>query len=357
MSGPDAGPRAQALFAALAEAPAAFARGVAAADAVELSFPGEAIRNVAVCGVGAEGALGDLLLGACHERMLVPVSVHSGYALPGWVGPDTLVVLLSASGTDEETLTCALLATERAALCVAVSGGGKLAGSYADEGVPVVGVPGDGEAGAAFYEMLGALVGLLDRLGVLPLQDGELDEAQRTLAAAVGACAREADPEANPARQLAAALCDTVPLVWGGELTGPVARRWVAGIRRHAKQPAWASELPQLDHDELMAFDGMSAQLAASARLVLLRDARQQRQVQRRIEHSAAVVADRVAQQFTVSADGRGPLARLLDLTVLGDHLALYLAGLRGVDAGEGERARRLNERLATMGMGRTASA
>ena len=155
MSGPDAGPRTQALFAALADAPAAFARGVAAAGAVELPFPGEAIRNVAVCGVGAEGALGDLVLGACHERMLVPVSVHSGYALPGWVGPDTLVVLLSASGTDEEALTCALLATERAALCVSVSGGGKLAGSYADEGVPVIGVPGEGEAGAAAWGAAG----------------------------------------------------------------------------------------------------------------------------------------------------------------------------------------------------------
>jgi hypothetical protein len=129
----------------------------------------------------------------------------------------------------------------------------------------------------------------------------------------------------------------------------------VSQIRLHAKGPAFASELPQLDRDELMAFPGMGEELAARARLVLLRDARQQRQVQRRFEHTAAVVADYVPGQLAIAADGRGPLARMLDLVALGDHVALHLATLRGVDAGPGPIARVLAERLATTGMGRTA--
>jgi hypothetical protein len=45
----------------------------------------------------------------------------------------------------------------------------------------------------------------------------------------------------------------------------------------------------------------------------------------------------------------------MLDLVALGDHVALHLATLRGVDAGPGPIARVLAERLATTGMGRTA--
>jgi glucose/mannose-6-phosphate isomerase len=345
------GPRAQSLFAALADAPGGFARGVAGARAVALPFPADAVRNVAICGVGSSASAGALVAGACAERLLVPVSVESGYALPGWVGPDSLVVLLSASGADEETLTCTSLATERNALCVAATGGGKLGTAYADEGVPVVPVPADG----SMYELMGALVGLLERLGALPLQPGELDEAGEILSAAVEASAPAMSDDHNPGMQVARALEDAIPLVWGGELTAAVAHHWVAQIRLHAKVPAYASELPQLDRDELMAFPGMPAELAARARLVMLRDARQQRQVQRRFEHTATVVGEYIPGQLAIAADGRGPLARMLDLAALGDHVALHLACLRGVDAGPGPIADSLAERLATTGMGRTA--
>lgn len=349
------GPRAQELFAALADAPAAFARGVAGAREAALPFPAEAVRDVAICGVGSSASAGALVAGACVERLLVPVSVESGYTLPGWVDEHTLVVLLSVSGADEETLTCTSLATERNALCVAVTGGGKLGTAYADEGVPVVPVPADGPPGGAMYEVMGALVGLLERLGVLPLQPGELEEAGEVLAAAVRASAPDVPDDHNPGTQVARALGDAIPLVWGGELTAAVARHWVAQIRLHAKVPAFASELPQLDRDELMSFPGLPAELAARARLVMLRDARQQRQVQRRFEHTATVVGEYVPGQLAIAADGRGPLARMLDLAALGDHVALHLARLRGVDAGPGAIAGLLARRLATTGMGRTS--
>lgn len=344
-----------ALRRALERSPKAFADGLEGGRTVALPFPADAVRNVAVCGIGAAGEAGDLVLGALGERILLPAAVVSGYSVPGWVGPDTLVVLLSASGATEETLTGASLAVERNALCVAVTGGGKLGTFYADEGVPVVPVPADGPGGAATPQLIGALVGLLDRLGIAPLQPGEADEAGEILAAAAEACAPATPDDGNPARQLAAALHDALPLVWGGELTAPVARRWASRMRLHAKAPAWASELPHMNHDELMALPGIPPDIAERMFLVTLRDSRQQRQVQRRFDHTVALVADRFRGHISVGGDGRGPLARMLDLLVVGDHLALYLAEARGVDAGPGAIADELAQRLAKFGQGRTA--
>lgn len=338
---------------ALGTAPAAFARGREAARAVAVPFPASAVRNVAICGMTGAAAAGEMVLDACLERLLLPVSVESGYRLPGWVGEDTLVILLSSSGATEETLTCASLATERNALCVAVTGGGKLGTHYADEGVAVVPVPVDGLPGAATVEFVAVVATLLERLGVLPLQDGEIEEAVEVLQAAVAASAPGVDAEHNPARQLAAALHGTVPLIWGGELTAAVARRWAAQIATHAKTPAFASQLPHLDHDELMAYPGFTPELTALVKVVALRDARQQRQVQRRFDITKDLVAPYVAGSASVAADGRGSLARMLDLLVLGDHLALYLAEARGVEPGPGEIAEHLTARLATTGYGR----
>lgn len=342
-------------LAALAAAPEAFTRGGDAARAVDLPFPPSAIRNVAICGMGDAASAGEVVLDAVLERVLLPVAVLGGYRLPGWVGPDTLVILLSVSGATEETLTCASLATERNALCVAVTGGGKLGGFYADEGVAVVPVPADAPAGTSAPELIGALVALLERTGVVPLQEGEWDEARAAFAAAATAYGPGAPPDANVARRLAELLAGSVPYIWGAELTAAVARRWAARISALAKMPAHAQEMPDLVHDHLMALPGLPEQLRGITQVVMLRDARQQRQVARRFDFAGELVAPYAAGSLAVAGDGTGPLARLADLLMLGDHVALYLAEARGVDPGPADIAGQLATRLATTLHGRLA--
>ncbi len=339
--------------AALAGAADAFARGRDSARSVELAFPHTAIRNVAICGVGNAAAAGEMVLDAHVERVLVPTSIHGGYHLPGWVGPDTLVILLSVSGATEETLTCASLATERNALCVAVTGGGKLGGHYADEGVAVVPVPVDGLPQATTPELIGALVALLERTDVLPMQAGEWEEAQAAFAASATACGPGTPADANLARQLAGLLDGAVPHIWGGELTAAIARHWAAGIAEVAGVPAHAHELPSLVHDHLLAYPGLPEALRPLVKVVMLRDPRQQRQIVRRFDHAAELLAAHTAGCLSVTADGRSPLARLADLLILGDHVALYLAEARGVDPSGHTIADALTQRLATTTFGR----
>ena len=42
-----------------------------------------------------------------------------------------------------------------------------------------------------------------------------------------------------------------MPVVIGADLTAPVARRWKTQINENAKLPAFFSELPEADHNEL----------------------------------------------------------------------------------------------------------
>jgi glucose/mannose-6-phosphate isomerase len=62
-----------------------------------------------------------------------------------------------------------------------------------------------------------------------------------------------------------------------------------------------------------------------------------------------------VSSVLSVEAEGQSPLAKMIDLVMLGDYVSLYLALLRAVDPGPVEIIERLKGRLAEQGYGRTA--
>lgn len=345
------------LIRGMADSVAAFEESRRAAEGVELHFPAEAVTDIALCGMGGSAIAGDLVLGAYRDRLLRPMSVVRDYYLPGWVGEGTLVILSSYSGDTEETLTCASQALERNSLCVAVTSGGKLGRFYAAEGVPVIPLPPGLQPRAALLRLLVPVAVLLDKVGALPPLGSDLEEARETVAASVAALGHEVPEADNPAKQLARALQTGVPLIWGAELTAAVAYRWRCQMAENAKLPAGHAVLPELDHNDIVGFSGSPAPLADLTRLIMLRDPRNHRQVQRRFDLTREIIEAHVASALSITAEGQAPLARMLDLVMLGDYASLYLALLRGVDPGPVEPIQRLKERLAQTGYGRTAGA
>ena len=325
------------------------ARG--AASKLDLPFPNSAIRNVAICGMGGSGIAGDLITSAYSERLRCPVQSIRNYYLPGWVGEDTLVILVSYSGETEETLTAAMEALDRGCLAVGISTGGKLGSWYPDRGLPVITVPSGLQPRAALLHLLVPLLELLARCDVLPDVSADLDEAERV--------ARDAAlnygpgvPEAqNGAKQLAHALEGTLPVIWGAEMTAAIAQRWKGQINENAKLPAYFAALPEANHNEIVGFQQMG-EIGPLTTIVMLRDPRQHRQVKRRFELTRELIEPVVGQVLAAEAEGETTLGRALDLVLLGDYVSLYLACLRGVDSGPVEFIARLKERLATTGDG-----
>ena len=343
------------LIAGLDGAVRDFDRARAAGEALEPPFPGDAVRDVVVCGMGGSAIAGDLVASAYAERLRRPMQVVRGYYLPGWVGDDTLAFLLSYSGETEETLTCTMQAMERGALCIGMTSGGKLASWYGDRGLPIVPVPGGLQPRMALLHLLVPMVVLMGRLGVLPPQDEELDAAREAVAAAIAAYGPGVPTASNPAKQIAGMLDDTLPLVYGAEGTAGVALRWKCQINENAKMHAVWAALPELDHNEIVGFEH-PGKAGEAAYVVMLRDPRQLRQVERRFDLTRELIEQSVRGVVSVEAEGAGPLARALDLVLLGDYVSLYLACLRGLDPGPVEMIQRLKDRMAVTGYGRSAS-
>ena len=71
-----------------------------------------------------------------------------------------------------------------------------------------------------------------------------------------GAAAHLEEPRRAVARagEIAEQLAGTVPLIYGCDLTVPVAYRWKCQINENAKQHAFEHQLPELDHNEIVGW-------------------------------------------------------------------------------------------------------
>jgi glucose/mannose-6-phosphate isomerase len=143
----------------------------------------------------------------------------------------------------------------------------------------------------------------------------------------------EWEPDAGDdslAKQLARALHGTVPQVAGAGLTAPIAYRWKTQINENAKTPCFAHEIPELDHNEIVGWEGAADTGRFSA--VFLDDSDLHPRIRQRIELTRGLITGSAAGTFRVESIGQTATERLVSLVLLGDLVSLYLAVLRNVD-------------------------
>jgi glucose/mannose-6-phosphate isomerase len=291
--------------------------------------PLDAGGGLVVAGMGGSASGGRLALGAAGPRLRRPVVVADGYVLPGWVGPDTLVLCASYSGGTEETLAAYDDAAERGAPRLVATTGGALGERARRDGVPVIPLPGGFQPRAAVgYSLVSALEAIA-LSGAGPSLRGEV-EATAALAERLAAEWGPDGPEHGEAKALARRLHGTVPVVAGAELAASAAYRWKCQINENAGMPAFASVLPELDHNEIVGWPGASGLGPFSA--VFLEDPGAHERNALRAALTAAQAAAGAAVVERVAARGETRTERLVSLILLGDLVSLYLAVLRGED-------------------------
>ena len=101
-------------------------------------------------------------------------------------------------------------------------------------------------------------------------------------------------------------------------------------MNENAKMPAFAHELPELDHNEIVGWQGASQLGRFSA--VFLDDSDLHPRIRQRIELTRGLIEAEAAGTYRVESIGQNRTERLISLVLLGDLVSLYLAVLRGID-------------------------
>jgi glucose/mannose-6-phosphate isomerase len=293
-----------------------------------LMAPG--IGQVVLTGLGGSAAGGDFARALFEAQGSVPFGVNRDYTLPGYVGPDTLVFATSSSGNTEETLSAYADARRRGARIIVVTSGGELARRAAADGVPVITIPGGQPPRTAMGFMLVPVLVAASKLGLLPAQDiaGAADEAET----AAANWATAVPTRANEAKRLALALHDGVAVLYGlGGWQAVVAGRWKGQINENAKQHVFSHALPEMNHNEILGWEGAAKIGVRRWVALLLEDGTESDRMKLRAKVTLDLVS-RVGEVYRVKAEGTTLLARMLTLALLGDFVSLYLAALNDED-------------------------
>ena len=274
-----------------------------------------------VCGMGGSAVGGDLAAAAIGRRAVRPVRTVRGYAPEPWVGPDTLVLCSSYSGSTEETLASFEAAGEAGAPRVVLTTGGPLAQRARAEGVPVIGVPAGMQPRAAVVFMTVGALECAALCGAAPVLHDEIEGAVAVLEGVAE------DPEAE---EIARQLHGTLAVIHGAERTAAPARRWKTQLNENAKVAAFASDLPEANHNEIEAWPWLHEQVPTSA--VYLSAAGHGKRLRQQMDRAADALERQGVQVVWVAARGETGVAQVLSLVMLGDIVSVRLAELSAVD-------------------------
>jgi glucose/mannose-6-phosphate isomerase len=290
-----------------------------------------------VCGMGNSALGGDLAAAALGDRLTKPVLTVRSYALPSWATPEWTVLCSSYSGETEETLACLEAAEALGAKRVVAGIGGPLIDRARETDVPVIGLPGIFASRTAVAYALVVAAEIAALAGVAPRIHTEVDAA----AAFLG---EQTESLQQQAREIAALIAGAVPVVYGADLTAPVAHRWKAQVNENAKFPAWWGELPEANHNEMLGWAGAVGEERAAA--IFLEDRDQHPRIAQRFDLTAATLEPNAGTVVRVETMGETRLERLLWALMLGDLVSLELARQRGVDPDGAEGLERFKEEL-----------
>ncbi len=291
------------------------------------------VRNIVVTGLGGSAIGGDFLRVLADEYGPLPLQVNRDYTLPKWVGASTLVMAGSYSGNTEETLAAYANASAVGAPTAIVSSGGKLSELAHVDGCAIATVPGgQPPRSATGYMFFPALNYLASRSFIRHNFAQDMEETFTILEQQAANLGPEIEFDKNPAKQLAANLFGTIPVVYGTQgFRGVAAYRWKCQFNENTKIAAFSNVLPEQNHNEILAWVQARKQ-AEKWSVILLRDPAEieNGRIFKRTQVTSDIISPDAAI-YEVVSQGKSLLARLFSLVYMADFVSVYLAYLYGV--------------------------
>ncbi|HVE63947.1 MAG TPA: SIS domain-containing protein [Mycobacteriales bacterium] len=319
---------------AVAGAPAQLREAAFIAEEVDVSAlrDGPRPRAVVVVGSVCASAAGAALAALAAPTSPTPVVVMSGDALPAWVGAADIVIGVAAGEESRSPLRALDESVRRGVPVVGVAAEGSVLLDVVRAGRGVVFPVTAGRfASTAFWTLLAPLLVVARALGVARLPTAGLAEAADVLDLWTERCRPSKESFLNPAKELALATADRVPLIWStSPLSAVAAHRGALQLAARAGMPAMHGCLSAAAEDSLALLDDPAA--ADRLAVVLLRHDDQSPLVAARVALAQERAADRGVPLHEIAAEGETALTQLASLVAPVDFMSAYAALARGLD-------------------------
>lgn len=291
------------------------------AGATSFSAAPRSFTNVIISGLGGSGIGGKIAAQALLDDLDVPVAVVNDYLLPRYIGADSLVICSSYSGNTEETVSVLNDALARGCTIACISSGGEVTRLAQHHGLDLVAIPGGQPPRSQFGYSFVSLLRILEAYGLV-------HNIFNTLSS-LGAFLRsnQTATEAR-AKQLAAAIGSKTIVLYAEARNEGVAVRWRQQINENAKRLCWHHVYPEMNHNELVGWEGGSDTYA----VLMLRSSDDYPRSVARMNITEGLFLAKGATVENIIAIGNTRLERVFDLIHLGDWLSLVMAERDGID-------------------------
>lgn len=282
-------------------------------------------RQVLISGLGGSGISASILQNFCHTSLKVPLVVNKDYDIPGFAGPDTLVIISSYSGNTEETISVMKQAIKKKAKVVCITSGGQVAEIAKKKGLDCILLPAGLPPRACIGYGLVQLMALMDHFGLLGFAWEKEIKSVIKLLEDRGRSIR------SRAFHLSRHLLDSIPVIYASSSYEGVAVRFRQQLNENAKILCWHHVIPEMNHNELVGWRRKEEKLS----VLFLRTEEESDRIQLRMKFTKRVAGKYTHRIFEVIAEGKSYWERAFYLIHFGDWLSIYLAEGNGVDAQE----------------------
>ena len=300
---------------------------------MNFDLPGDyrEINKVVFLGMGGSAIAADLVSSLVASEVKLPISICRDYDLPAFVDAQTLVIGSSYSGMTEETLSSFGQALETEAKKLIITTGGQLKIMADERNIPVFSFDYQAQPRAALGFSVMAILGFLQKLGLISDQSAGVAETVQTLGELSTKISEGVALSRNPAKQLAKLLYGHLPVVYGAGMLSGVAHRWKTQLNENSKAWAFYEVAPELNHNAVVGYQ-FPEELANKVVVVLLRSAFLPRTIQLSYQAISELLEQAKVDYQFVDAEGRSQLCQMMSLVLFGDYTSFYLAILNQID-------------------------
>lgn len=309
-------------------------------DARLINIPREYAKctTIVLNGMGGSNLGARILKSALSDQMKAPLLLAPGYQVPNFVGPDTLFIISSYSGTTEEPLSVYREVKKRKAKIMAItehSPKSQLEKMMIKENVPGYiftpeSNPSQQPRLGIGYTAFGTAV-LLAKAGMLKISVKEMENMIAGMEIQGRKFKVESPSKDNAAKLLAEKMWGRIPVLVGAEHLHGNLHALRNQINECAKHFVTYLSLPELNH---FAMEGLMYPEENQENLIFiffdskLYSAR----VQKRAALTKKVVVKNNIPVFTCALQGKNKIAQGFEMLQLGSWISFYLGMLNGVD-------------------------
>lgn len=283
------------------------------------------IGNIVVSGLGGSGIGGNLTAQLVSDQLKVPFIVNKDYFLPGFVGPESLVIISSYSGNTEETVNAFGQAIDKGARVICVTSNGKILEEAKSRDLDYIQIPGGNPPRACLGYSFVQQLFILHQLGLTD------DRIIRELDNAVKLIEGLQETIRALAAELSQKLIGKIPVIYACTPYEPVAVRFRQQLNENSKILCWHHIIPEMNHNELVGWRDNYENIAA---LFLVNEDDYPRNSQR-INLNKGIIAKYASSVHEIRSIGDNATERNIYLIHLTDWISWYLSQIRNMDATE----------------------